>query len=427
MGGYKSVTALEVNLWGQRVGVLMADPGSGYFAFEYDPSFMRLGLEPSPLLFPAQLGARVFVSLPTQTFHRLPAFVADALPDKFGNSLIDAWMVQNGLSANDFTILDRLAYIGKRAMGALEFAPAIEREALGSKAIAAKDIVEAARKALVLDARDLANSDDAAVAQLMQVGTSAGGAKAKAVVGFNPANGELVSGQFELPDGFEPWLVKIDTGTKPYGCIEYAYYLMAIDCGIEMTECTLLEAAGKQHFMTKRFDRGPSSEKLHMQTLCAMAAMDYNQLGTHDYAQLFEAARRLDLGFDAFDQLYTRMLFNVCMANNDDHPKNHSFLMDAKGKWSLAPAYDMMFACDPSNKWTARHAMGVNGRFDGITRTDCLALARRFNICGADEKIDKVIEVSSRWGNYAEKAGVDPETAEQIAGTIEKCAKELRA
>lgn len=426
MSKYKSVSALEVNLWGKRVGILMADPVTGYFAFEYDRAFVRSGLQPSPLLFPVQSGARVFTALPTETFCRLPAFIADALPDAFGNSLIDAWMARNGLNHNDFTVLDRLAYIGTRAMGALEFAPAIKREAQGSRAIVAKDIVEAARKALVLDLDDLAASDDTAIVQLMQIGTSAGGAKAKAIVGYNPSSGELVSGQFDLPAGYEPWLIKIDTGAKPYGCIEYAYYLMALDCGVNMTECSLLEAAGKQHFMTKRFDRTKTGEKLHIQTLCAMAAMNYNQLGTHDYAQLFEVSKRLRLTFEAIDQLFSRMLFNVCMANNDDHPKNHSFLMDADGVWNLAPAYDMMFACNPANKWTARHAMGVNGAFENITREDCLALARRFSVSDAEEKIDRIVEVASMWSGYAHEAGVDERTAKQIGAVIQDCTERLK-
>ncbi len=425
MSSYKSVSVLEVSLWEHRVGFLMADPGSGYFAFEYDPKFARTGLQPSPLQFPVQSGPKVFPSLLPDTFRRLPAFVSDSLPDRFGNSLIDAWMVRNGLGSSDFTVLDRLAYIGKRSMGALEFAPAIALESSQSKAIEAKEIVEAARKALVIDTHSLAASDDAAIAQLMQVGTSAGGAKAKAVVGYNPASGELVSGQLDLPDGFEHWLIKIDTGDRPYGCIEYAYHLMAIDFGIEMTDCTLLEAAGKQHFMTRRFDRTAVGGKLHMQTLCAMSAMDFNQLRTHDYAQLFETAKRLGLAQDTLDQLYMRMLFNVCMANNDDHPKNISFLMDHSGSWSLAPAYDVMFACDPANKWTACHSMSVNGKFENIAYDDCMALARRFNIAVADKKIERAVQIALKWPDYASHAGVDKETTTQIMAVIEGCVNDL--
>lgn len=424
---YIPVSILEVRMWEHRVGALMADPASGYFAFEYDPSFLKTGLQPSPLLFPAQQGARVFPSLPTETYKRLPAFIADALPDKFGNSLIDAWMSKQGLSNREFTVLDRLAYMGSRAMGALEFAPAIKRERELSEAIEVKQVVEAARRALTLNVSDLAADDDTAMLQLMQIGTSAGGAKAKAVIGLNRADGKVISGQFGLPEGYEPWLLKIDTGSKPYGCIEYAYYLMAIDCGVEMSDCTLFEAAGKQHFMTRRFDRDEAGGKLHMQTLCALAGMDFNQLGTHDYVQLFETSRGLGLGRDAVDQVYQRMLFNVCMANNDDHPKNHSFLMDRDGTWRLAPAYDMMYACNPANRWTARHAMGVSGCFEEISGEDCLAIGKRFNVSSAKERLDKTVEVALRWKEYAEQAGVDESTADEIGATIRRCAGALAA
>lgn len=425
MSAYKPVSVVEVTLWDKSVGVLATDPSSGYIAFEYDPKFARTGWQPSPLLLPVQPGASVFTALPVETFHRLPAFIADSLPDRFGNTLIDAWMARHGLSANDFSVLDRLAYVGRRAMGALEFAPALKTE-FDAGVIEAKAIVEAARRAFSLDKDALAAQNDAAMAQLIRIGTSAGGAKAKAVVGFNPDSGELVSGQLELSEGFEPWLLKIDTGSKPYGCMEYAYHLMAVDCGIAMSECRLLEVAGKQHFMTRRFDRAQDGSKLHMQSLCALAAMDFNQMRTYDYAQLFDVAVRLGLGRQTLDQLFSRMLFNVCMANNDDHPKNHSFLMDRSGAWSLAPAYDVMFACNPRSKWTACHAMSINGSFADISRKDCIALGRRFGISSIEERIDRTIEVALRWPDYARRAGVDERTIADVGSVTASCVDSVR-
>lgn len=405
------------------------DPVCGCYAFEFFPDFARRGIELSPLLLPANTaGPVVFPELPETTYYRLPAFVADSLPDAFGNALIDAWMARQGIGADEFSVLDRLAYVGSRAMGALEFVPSIPDVNVGRpSALDAKDIVEAARRALVLSADDLAKDSSAALGQLMRVGTSAGGAKAKAILGYSPATGEVVSGQFDLPDGFEPWLLKIDTSeSHPYGVLEFAYSLAAQACGIRMEECSLMEIAGKRHFMTKRFDRLPGGERVHMQTLCAMAGLDYNLLAVHDYAQLFDVSERLGLGERACDQIFLRMVFNVCMCNNDDHAKNHSFMLRQGGSWELAPAYDLMHASNPGNKWLARHAMGVRGKYENITRDDLLKAGAQALVRNPSGLIDSVLDVADSWGEFARRAGLVACEVDRVGEDIKGCAERLR-
>lgn len=427
---YRPVSAIEVRCWGKRVGVVAPDPVRGGYAFEYYPDFSKTGIELSPLLLPVSTkGAVVSNDLPEATYYRLPAFIADSLPDKFGNALIDAWMARNGLSYRDFTVLDRLAYVGSRAMGALEFVPAIKVQGSSKpSAIDAKQVVEAARRALTLSVEDLAQDSSAALAQLMQVGTSAGGAKAKAIIGYNPQDGRMVSGQFDLPEDYEPWLLKIDTSeNRPYGEIEYAYSLMAKACGINMTECDLLDVNGKRHFMTKRFDRLERGERLHMQTLCAIAGMDYNLLGAHDYLQLFDVARRLGLEDSVIDELFVRMVFNVCMANNDDHAKNHSFTLRQGGSWMLAPAYDLMHACNPANIWLARHSLAVQGKREGITREDLLKTGDQVMARKPGVLIDRVLAVADSWDQFAGEAGLKAEEVDLVGSDIKACAQLLKS
>ena len=426
---YQPVSAIEVHCWGMRVGVVALDPARGYYAFEYYPDFRKRGIELSPLLLPSKTaGAVLATELPEATYHRLPAFIADSLPDKFGNALIDAWMARSGLLKSDFTVLDRLAYVGSRAMGALEFAPALPNvTSRRSSALEVKDIVETARKALALNTEELAKDSSAALAQLMQIGTSAGGAKAKAIVGYCPETGTMISGQFPLADGYEPWLLKVDTSeNRPFGLIEYAYSLAAKACGVDMADCALMEIDGKNHFMTKRFDRAEGNEKLHMQTLCAMAGMDYNLLGTHDYAQLFQVAKRLELGGKAADQIFLRMAFNVCFANNDDHPKNHSFLLGQNGSWKLAPAYDLIHASNPDNRWLARHAMGVQGKFEGITRKDILKTGKQANVRNPEKLLDSVLDAAGSWIEFAQRASMPTSETDLIGKSIATCADLLR-
>ena len=426
---YAPVDSIKVSCWGMRVGVVAPDPARGYYAFEYYPDFSVRGIELSPLMLPSRTaGAVVATDLPEATYHRLPAFIADSLPDKFGNTLIDAWMAQQGRNPHEFSVLDRLAYVGRRAMGALEFEPATPNIASAQPtALDVKDLVETACRVLALSAVDLAGDSSAVLAQLMQIGTSAGGAKAKAVVGYNASTGAIVPGQFGLPEGFEPWLLKIDTSEdRSFGIIEYVYSLMARECGIQMTECELLTVGGKRHFMTKRFDRLPDGERLHLQTLCAMAGMDYNLIAVHDYSQLFRVAQRLGLEARAMDQIFLRMAFNVCMANNDDHSKNHSFLLRQGGSWDFAPAYDLIHARNPHNKWLAHHALSVQGKREGITRADILKTGEQMRVRKPEALLDRVLDVADSWSEFAARVGLCADEIDFVGRGILSCANLLR-
>ena len=421
---YKPVRAVEVRLWGQRVGAVALDPRLSYYAFEYDPSFVRSGVELAPLTMPLSEARDpfVFVDLPELTYHRLPAMLADALPDDFGNGLIDAWMARRGVDKPQVTPIDRLAYMGQRSMGALEFRPARSPAVKTTTAIEMSEFVENARRAVHGDigAEHLAQ---AALTQIIQVGTSAGGARAKAAIALNLKTNEIRAGQFDVDEGFEHWLLKLDGmgsdmelgASQQYGRIEYAYHLMACAAGIAMTSCRLLKESGRAHFMTKRFDR-EGNRKHHLQTLCSMAHLDYKQKATHDYHQLFLTIDRLGLGYDASEEAFRRMTFNVMAANRDDHTKNISFLLRQDGAWELAPAYDLTHAYNPGGQWTYQHLMAVNGKFDGITRDDLLAVADRFGVGTAAKVLVRVGEAVAAWPDFAKQAGVSQSEADRVGG-----------
>jgi len=334
MTTYKPVDRIEVMIWGNPVGAVMRDPGSGYYVFAYHPDFIRSGVEPAPLTMPVRaFSPYVFAYLPELTFKRLPAMLADCLPDDFGNGLIDAWMARRGIRKENITPLDRLAYMGKRGMGALEFRPARSPYTESSTAIRLSKLVESARAAIHGDMNS-GTLAESALQQIIQVGTSAGGARAKAAIAWHPRTNEIRAGQFNVADGFEHWLLKFDGigadlalgSSKDYGRIEYAYYRMACLAGITMSRCRLLAEGGRAHFMTKRFDRH-GNKKIHLQTLCAMGHLDYKQKATHDYSQLFMAIDQLGLDYAAKEEAFRRMAFNVLAANCDDHTKNISFLL----------------------------------------------------------------------------------------------------
>ena len=419
---YRPVRVIEVLLWGRTAGAVALDPGLGYYAFEYAPAFLTSGIEPAPLSMPlvTSRDPQVFTDLPELTYRRLPAMLADALPDDFGNSLIDAWMAGQGVDKSQVTALDRLAYMAKRGMGALEFRPARGPAARRATAIELAKLVESARRA-VRGELDDDRLTKAALAQIIQVGTSAGGARAKAAIAWNPTTNEIRAGQFEVEDGFEHWLLKFDGvgsdrelgESQQYGRIEYAYYLMARAAGIAMTPCRLLEENGRAHFMTKRFDRD-GNRKHHLQTLCAMAHLDYRQRATHDYHQLFLTINRLGLGYDALEEAFGRMAFNVMAANCDDHTKNTSYLLREGGAWELAPAYDLTHAYNPDGEWTYQHLMAVNGRFAGIDRADLLAVAERFGVGTAPKVLTRVGEAVAAWPEFAMQAAVGEREADRI-------------
>ena len=412
---YTPVSIVEVRIWRKAVGAVALDPKLGYYAFEYQPAFVHSGIELAPLTMPLAAASEPFIfpDLAELSYRRLPGMLADALPDDFGNALIDAWMAGEGVDKSQITSLDRLAYMGRRGLGALEFKPVRgPRPAKSSTAIEMSALVESARRA-VLGELDTDAHAEAALAQIIQVGTSAGGARAKAVVSWNPETHEIRAGQFDVQAGFEHWLIKFDgVGTderlgvtRDYGRIEYAYHLMARAAGMAMSPCRLLEENGRAHFMTKRFDRDGKT-KHHLQTLCGLAHLDYRQKATHDVSQLLLAIDRLQLGYPALEEAFRRMAFNVMAANCDDHTKNISFLLREGEAWELAPAYDVTYAYNPQGEWTYQHLMSVNGKFAGITRDDLMAVADRFGIGTAPQVMRQVAEAVAAWPDFAGQAGV---------------------
>jgi serine/threonine-protein kinase HipA len=413
-GSYEPVPAIEVHLWGRFVGAAALDPGLGVHAFAYDPEFVRAGIELAPLQMPIGAPGRVyaFPALPEATYHRLPAMLADALPDDFGNALIDRWMADRGVPRAAITPLDRLAYIAQRGMGALEFRPRRGPAANKPTAIELGELVGVARPAR---AGAWARDDDTAAAlrTILEIGTSAGGARAKAVVAWNPTTGEMRSGQLDAPPGFEHWLLKFDGvgtdrelgSTQDYGRIEFAYHLMARQAGIAMSACRLLEEGGRAHFMTRRFDRD-GTERHHVQTLCAMAHLDFRRKGTNSYTQLFLTMRQLRLPREDLVEAYRRMVFCVLARNCDDHTKNVAFRLRRGEGWRLAPAYDLTFAHNPVGEWTRQHLMSVHGKFGDFTRDDLLADADRFGIGEAPTIVAEVADAIAAWPRCAREAGV---------------------
>ena len=414
---------IEVSIWGHQVGAVARDDTVGAYVFEYAPAWRRRGIELAPLLMPVT-GTQtkfVFPTLSEPAFKRLPGMLADALPDDFGNALIDAWMARQGVDKNQVTTLDRLAYMGKRGVGALEFKPAKGAHRESHEPLQMKQLVETARQLIHGDLSDDTQAQ-AALANIIRVGTSAGGARAKAVVAWNPETDELRSGQFDVADGFEHWLLKFDgvgkdlelgTGAN-YGRIEYAYHRMALAAGIEMHACRLLEENGRAHFMTKRFDRD-GNKKHHVQSLCAMQHLDYKQRGTHAYESLFLVAERLGLGDRARAQLFLRMAFNVMARNCDDHTKNFAFRLKQGGQWELAPAYDVTHAHNPKSEWVSQHLMSVNGKFDEIGRADLLKVADRFGVGRAGSLLAEVKAAVGNWSSFAGAAGLGSSVTDKIA------------
>ena len=423
----KDVSVIEVWVWGRFVGAVALDPSLDYYAFEYDPTWKRTGVELSPLHMSLKESRSVYVfpTLPEATYFRLPALLADALPDDFGNALIDAWMAQRGIVKSSVTVLDRLAYMGKRGMGALEFRPARGAHKESSAPVEMKELVEEARR-LVQGTFSVDHEAKAALANIIKVGTSAGGARAKAVIAWNPATDEVRSGQFDAAPGFEHWLLKFDgvgkdeeLGTgEGYGRIEFAYYLMATAAGIRMSDSRLLEENGRAHFMTKRFDReviGGKTLKHHIQTLCAINHLDFRQRDTHDYSQLFMTASELALDDDALNQIFRRMAFNVMGRNCDDHTKNFGFILRQEQPWNLSPAYDVTHAYNPMGEWTYQHLMSVNQKFKDISKADLLEVANRFSVRKPENVLSDVRSAIDSWSQFAKRANLSPSLQKRVA------------
>lgn len=420
---FKQVEKIEVHLWGKLVGIAALDPSLGYYAFAYDKSFVQSGIEISPLHMPltSTEEVHVFTDLPTATYKRLPAVLADALPDDFGNALIDRYMANNGFTRQQITPLDRLAYMGNRAMGALEFKPAHGPKNIKSTAIEMNNLVTEARKAVEGNLSGDYHTD-AALRSIIEVGTSAGGARAKAVIAWNPKTEIIQSGQVDANEGFEHWLLKFDGmgrdnelgSSEHYGRIEYAYYLMAKSAGITMMNSRLLEENGRAHFMTKRFDREGSTIKHHIQSLCAINHLDYKKKSANSYEQLFITLNELQLSHEDTAEIFRRMVFNVMGKNCDDHTKNFSFLLKNGGCWELAPAYDITFAHNPEGEWTNQHLMSINGKFKNFIITDIFAIADRFGIGEAKNILDQVRDSIKQWPVFAKKAGLPKEEVSRI-------------
>lgn len=425
-----------VNIWGKMAGAVAWDEKSGWASFEYDPAFKRLGWELSPLKMPLSTEQRIY-SFPElrketgssfDTFKGLPGLLADMLPDRYGNELINLWLAQQGRPENSMNSVEMLCFIGKRGMGALEIEPTILKQNVNTFSVEIDSLVEIASKMLSKKEAFVANlksEEEKAMREILKIGTSAGGARPKAVIAYNEKTGEVRSGQTRAPEGFKHWLLKLDGvsevqlgATHGYGRVEYAYYLMALDCGIEMMPCRLLEENGRAHFMTRRFDREGSYTKHHIQTFCAMKHFDYNRVNSYSYEQLFQTMRELKLTYAEAEQMFRRMVFNVIARNCDDHSKNFSFILKQGDRWRLAPAYDLCHAYRPGSEWVSRHALSVNGKRENITREDLIVIGRSIRNKKAEEIIDQVNDTVHNWNYYADKAGVDKDKKVSIDKTL---------
>lgn len=423
-------TSAEVQLWGRTIGAVALRDGAEVAEFEYTPEFAASGIEVAPLTMPLSRRVYAFPELARESFHGLPGLLEDSLPDRFGNALINAWLASQGRRPESFNAVERLCYVGRRGMGALEYRPVLGPPARAGHTIDIEQLAGLASDILTrreqLELSFAEEERGQALTELLRVGTSAGGARAKALIAWNPATDEVRSGQIEAGDGFEYWLLKFDgvSGNRDrelddpqgYGAIEYACYLMARDCGIGMMPCRLMEEHGRRHFMTRRYDRTPEGRKLHKQSLAALAHFDFNLAGAYSYEQALMIVRRLALPMDQLEQLYRRMVFNVVIRNQDDHVKNIEFLMDPAGAWSLAPAFDMVYSYNPAGAWTARHQMSVNGKRDGFSREDFRDCARTVSMKRgrADTIVAEVQDVVTQWPAYAERAALPDETAQRI-------------
>ena len=420
------VDVARVNLYGHPIGSVRWDPRYEIAQFEYDPSFVQLGIEPSPLMMPVREG-RVysFGELNKTTFKGLPGMLADSLPGTYGRALFEKWLGLTGRTSGN--AIETLCFLGKRCMGALEFEPAIESIDTDIR-IEVNSLVDVAREALADKSGfnvNISSDKKAAIAEILRLGTSAGGQRAKAIIAFNKETGEIRSGQAEAPDGFDYYIIKLDgvsatagfKETENFGRLEYSFSHLIKKCGIEMAECSLIEENGRAHFLTKRFDR-INGQKVHMQTLCAIAHFDYRLLRTYSYEQVFTVMRGLRLSYKEAQEMFRRMVFNVVVRNQDDHTKNISFLMDRGGKWRLSPAYDMGYAYNPDGQWTSAHQMSINGKFSGITKDDLLECGAKNNIKNAAQIIEEVCQAASMWPEIARQNEVPQKMVEEIKSNM---------
>jgi serine/threonine-protein kinase HipA len=428
----------EVKIWGELVGAVAWDEQYGLATFEYAPQFKKSNVELSPLKMPLQDSKNIYAfpelrrarNSPYDTFKGLPGLLADVLPDKYGNQLINQWLAQQGRQQDSMNPVEMLCFIGSRGMGALEFEPSSIKEYKNTFAIEIESMVDLAQRMLYQRNSFGANlqiEEEKAVMDILKIGTSAGGARPKAVIAYNEKTGEVKSGQTKAPKGFEHWLIKLDGvsdvqlgDSRGYGRVEMAYYLMATECGIDMMPSTLLEENGRAHFMTKRFDRNGSDNKHHIQTWCALKHFDFNLVNSFSYEQLFQTMRELKLDYQASEQMFRRMVFNVLARNCDDHTKNFSFMLKQHGQWELAPAYDICHAYRPGSEWVSQHALSINNKRKNITRQDLLLVGEAIHCKKAASIITEISEAVNQWKKYAKVVGVNPKLIRAIDDTILK-------
>jgi len=424
-------TLAEVKLWGSGIGAVSLEEGSTIATFQYTPDFLGSGIEVAPLTMPLREEPYRFPALPYETFRGLPGLLSDSLPDRFGDALINAWLATQGRTPESFNAIERLCYTGTRGMGALEFAPLMGPRGTRSQRLQIDVLVELASEVLTQRKNLAVSFSDSAEAlnEILRVGTSAGGARAKAVIAWNEKTNEVRSGQIKVPPGFEYWLIKFDgvqgnkdkelEDPKGYGAVEYAYSAMAHDAGIEMETSRLLEEGGRRHFMIRRFDRTDEGPKIHMLSLAAMAHYDFNDPTSYSYEQAFTVMRRLGMPMEQIEQMFRRMVFNIVARNQDDHVKNIAFLMDRAGQWRLSPAFDLTYSYNPNGLWTARHQMSMNNKRDAFTLQDFIECGRTVSMKqGRAEKIlSEVSKAVLNWTTYAEAAHVPTDVAEKIKKT----------
>ncbi|MDP0587789.1 MAG: type II toxin-antitoxin system HipA family toxin [Candidatus Endonucleobacter bathymodioli] len=425
------MTAAQIKLWGKSIGAVSWDDSAGLAHFEYESEFINSDIEVAPFTMPLSRQIYSFAALPRETFHGLPGLIADSLPDDFGNALINVWLAKQGRSPETFNPVERLCYIGARGMGALEYQPSQGNFSNKPESVDVKALVELASKILTkrntLEGSFAPELRENSLQEILKIGTSAGGARAKAIIGWNQKTNEVRSGQVTAGEGFTDWLLKFDgvSGNKDkelddpagYGLIEHAYYQMAREAKIDMEESRLLKENGRNHFMTKRFDRTASGQKIHMQSLCAMEHFDFKQAGAYSYEQALRTIRKLGMPMATIEQQFRRMAFNIIGRNQDDHVKNISFLMDKSGNWSLSPAFDMTYSYNPQGDWTNKHQMSLNGKCDHFTIDDFKVCAKNISMKRgrAEEIVRQVQKAILQWKHFADESSIPAKIANSVA------------
>lgn len=430
------VDAAEVKLWGESIGAVRWEADKQLASFQFDRKFLEKDIDLSPIKMPVANGDRIyrFSDLAKKkeedhsTFNGLPGLLADSLPDKYGNQLINRWLARNGRSPDSMNPVEKLCFIGSRGMGALEFEPAMFKSDKQTFAVEISSLVELARE--MLSDREnfevsLQEDEQKAIGEILKIGTSPGGARPKAVIAYNKKTRKIRSGQTFAPKGFEHWILKLDGVSDAqigishgFGRVEYAYFLMAGDCKIDMMDCDLLEENGRAHFMTKRFDREGKNTKHHVQTFCGIQHFDYYDIYGYSYEQLFQTMRILRLSYPEAEQMFRRMVFNVMATNYDDHTKNFSFRLKQDGKWELSPAYDVCYSFDPNNIWVNQHSLSINGKHKNFNKSDLLTISDSNNIKKGEKIIDEIKEVVCDWPHYADQVNVSPELKDTITRNL---------